>query len=392
MKVLINTSTLNKGGALQAAVSFIMEAMRDRCGIEWHFVVSPEVLDELIYYGVGKDESTVTVFEASPARCTKARRKLKELVESIAPNVVFTIFGPAYVKFQVLHLCGVGNGWVTHSTWRAFRTLGLPRRILRALAGVIYKAYWYRKADHWVTEAEASKKGLVRRLCLPAENITVIPNTYGPQYIDTEEVAAFPKPAQKIRILCLSAYYPHKNLEIIPAVAKALHQVDPTLDFEFIVTLPSSSEGLISILKIADGMGVSHRIYNYGPMPVVDGPTLYRSCHIAFLPSLLETFSANYPEAMATGRPIITTDLDFARDACKQAALYYQPMCAVSAANAVLRLCSNEALWTVLVREGKRVLRELPTPQRKYQQYVQCILSLYESQEYWALNKASNQW
>ena len=44
------------------------------------------------------------------------------------------------------------------------------------------------------------------------------------------------------------------------------------------------------------------------------------------LPTLLECFSANYVEAMAMRRPIVTTDLGFAHTVCGEAALYFQPM------------------------------------------------------------------
>ena len=376
MKVLLNCSTLVKGGSLQVAVSFIRQALHKPCGIEWHFAVSREVLDELTRYGVGKNLSTLRLIKRSPARNSEARKTLKELEEAIAPVVVFTIFGPAYVIFRAPHLCGVGNGWVTHSTWLAFKTLGSLRRSLGAIAGLLYKAYWYHKADFWITEAAVAKNGLVRRLSLPSENIAIVQNTCGQEYIDSEGVASFPNRNQRVRILCLSAYYPHKNLQIIPSVAKALRQADPDLDFEFVVTLPADSDGLSAISQIAKRLGVTDRIQNYGRVSVADGPMVYRSCHIAFLPSVLETFSANYPEAMATGRPIVTTDLGFAREICKRAALYYQPMNAAAAAATLLTLCRDEVLWMNLIREGKRVLQELPTPDSKYEQYVKCILDL----------------
>lgn len=376
MKLLANASTLNKGGALQVAVSFIRHALDEPCGIEWHFAVSLKLLEELSHAGLAENMRCITLVDPSPAKSREARRTLRELEKLVSPEIVMTIFGPSYVRFRAPHICGVANPWVTHSTLLAFRTLGLPFGPLSGLVRILYKAYWYRKADFWITEAEAAKIGLVRRLHLPSDRIAIIQNTCGQQYFDQEGVAPFPAPDQKVRILCLSAYYPHKNLEIIPSVARVLQQVDPTLDFEFILTLPTRSEGWFKIASGAKKMGVSHRVCNHGPVPVADGPRLYQNSHIAFLPSVLETFSANYPEAMATGRPIVTTDLDFARDICKQAALYYQPMNAGSAAEAVLKLCRNQVLWDSLVQEGKRVLQGLPTPNTKYRQYVQCILDL----------------
>lgn len=378
MKVLANASTLNKGGALQVAVSFVRQALEEPYGIDWHFAVSSNLLDELSHAGLAKDTRCITVINPSPAKSRQARRALSELENSISPACVMTIFGPSYVQFRAPHICGVANPWVTHSTLLAFKTLGLPFGPFSSLGRILYKAYWYRKAEFWITEAESAKNGLIRRLHLPSERIAIIQNTCGQQYLEDDAVAPFPEGNRRLRILCLSAYYPHKNLEIIPSLAKVLQQAEPALDFEFIVTLPDQNEGLLGIMRRAQVMGVAHRIYNYGPVPVTDGPRLYHECHIAFLPSVLETFSANYPEAMATGRPIVTTDLDFAREICKGAALYYQPMNAQSAAKAILTLCGSKVLWNTLIHEGKRVLQGLPTPDTKYRQYVQCIFDLQE--------------
>ena len=44
------------------------------------------------------------------------------------------------------------------------------------------------------------------------------------------------------------------------------------------------------------------------------------------LPTLLESFSATYIEAMFHGKTILTSDLDFARDVCGEAAFYFDPL------------------------------------------------------------------
>jgi glycosyltransferase involved in cell wall biosynthesis len=114
-----------------------------------------------------------------------------------------------------------------------------------------------------------------------------------------------------------------------------------------------------------------------GPVPVSRGPEMYRTCHMLFLPSVLETFSANYPEAMAMGLPIVTTNLSFARDVCGEAGAYFEPMNARDAAETIGRLCGDERLWNSLVVEGKRILRSLPNQQMKYELYRNCIYDLY---------------
>ena len=92
---------------------------------------------------------------------------------------------------------------------------------------------------------------------------------------------------------------------------------------------------------------------------------------------MLETFSANYPEAMAMKRPIVTTDLDFARDACKDAALYYRPEDAKDAADKIVMLINQPATWEKLVENGSQVLNTLPTPENRFHQCIDLMKSMH---------------
>ena len=43
------------------------------------------------------------------------------------------------------------------------------------------------------------------------------------------------------------------------------------------------------------------------------------------MPTLLESFSGTYVEAMYHNKPIFTSDLDFAKAVCKEGAFYFNP-------------------------------------------------------------------
>lgn len=377
MKVLFNATTLVKGGALQVAVAFIRQSLVDDGGITWRFALSKQVAGELSEAELVKLGSRLTVLEASPAKSNGMRKQLDKLCLDFGADVVFTLFGPAYVNFGVLHICGVADGWVTHSNFLAFNALGTVYSMLRMFLVIIYKAFWYRKANAWIVEAGNAKQGLITRLRIKPELIHIVRNTCSQFYRNRLATLRFPDKSEKIRLVCLTAYYRGKNLEIIPEVARQLLEIDKNLDFEFVITLPTDDAGLNAILLKAELLGVSKYINNVGPVRVSEGPDLYASCHIVFLPSLLETFSANYPEAMAIGRPIVTTDLDFARDACKDAALYFQPLDAKSAAEKIMMLINDTVICKTIIDCGRRVLDELPTPEERFNQYISHIKSLY---------------
>jgi glycosyltransferase involved in cell wall biosynthesis len=233
------------------------------------------------------------------------------------------------------------------------------------LGSMLWKSIWWLQADYWWTEANVARDGLISRLRCRPENVFVIPNTAGPQF-EKNPVVASPPDGGKVRILCLSAYYCHKNLEIIPDVLKAIEVLRPKLDFELTVTLPAELSETQAIVERATQLGVVHRLNNLGRVPVSETPSLYAQSHMSFLPSLLEVFSAVYPESLSTGLPLVTTNLRFATDVCKDAAAYFEPANALSAAEQIVRLAEDRDYWLEKSARGREVFRELPNAQQKW--------------------------
>jgi glycosyltransferase involved in cell wall biosynthesis len=374
MNALLNCSTLVKGGALQVALSFIEQMLNAGDEDDWCMALSAPVYEQAKDLLLNR-RSRVEVIEPSPARSLLARKTLRRMEAEIQPDVVFTLFGPSYVRFRSPHICGVAVPWVTHPNLLAYSRLCAVQQVFSLLDSV-YRGYWFRQADAWVVEAPVAKRGLMKLLRLSAERITVVPNNCGQHYLSANSSTRLPSPGDTVRILTFSAYYPHKDLQIIPSVARELAKLRPEVSFKFVLTIPHDSAETAAIMDLACAYGVSERIENIGPVPVRAGPDLYQSCHMSFLPSLLETFSANYPEAMAMHRPLVTTDLDFAKDVCGPAAVYFKPKDPVSAATAILSLIENPRLWMKLLEEGERVLSSLPTPERKYALYRDCVIRL----------------
>ena len=232
MKVLVNATTLVKGGGIQVAASFIAESCRDDMGIDWHYAISPQIAEELASLGV--EPSAVAVFTASPTRDKEQRRRLYALEEQLRPDVVFSVFGPAYMKFRSPHLCGVAVGWVTHSTRLAFAALpGWVARI-RTFLMCVYKGFWLRYADRWVVEAESARAGMRRRIGIAPDKVDVVENSCAAVFNEAGlEPSRCPSAGETVRLIYVSAYYPHKNIEFIPAVAEALRQKAPERRFEF---------------------------------------------------------------------------------------------------------------------------------------------------------------
>jgi len=269
----------------------------------------------------------------------------------------------------------VGLGWVTHSTRLAYSSLpGIRSKLTKLLSSVI-KAVELRRADRWIVEAENARQGLARRIGIPLNKIDVVPNTCSTRFVDASiPDAVWPRKGQLIRLLYVAAYYPHKNIEFLPSVAATLRRRMPDYRFQFVITVPASeTDGLRRVEAAIDRNSVRPMFKNEGRVSIEALPALYATCDICIVPSLLETFSASYPEAMAAGRPIATSDLDFARSVCGDAALYFHPENPDSAAEAICELLSSRKLWNLCIKRGRKRLKAFPRASERYQHYVDSI-------------------
>lgn len=374
-KVLLNATTLPTGGVIQACVSFINMSLELSSDIEWVYVVSKKVKYELDKFGTNLSGAKVIVFDRSPAKSYSVRKQLLNLAEDVAPDAIFTFFGPAYVKFKQPHLCGVADGWVTHSTWLTYQSIHSNISKLKIFLRCVYSGFWFRYADKWVTEADCSRNGLIKRIRVPRKDVYVVKNTCARHYTQFVDKKYDLGEEGITKILTLSSYYPHKNLEIIPYISKELIQMGYS-NFQFIITINKGSPEEDSLFDTCDSLNVSGYLLNIGPVNIIDGPVLYDAVDIVLQSSLLESFSANYPEAMARKKPIVATDLDFAHDICQDAAMYYPPKNAKAAAKCISKLINDKALIHKLTNKGSKILAELPTSQDKYNAYVSIIKDL----------------
>lgn len=363
---MLNATVIRRGGGVQACAAFVRQLLGSDQAQYWYFALSDTLAAQLAGLGVTLPVARTEVFPASPARSWAARQRLLGLERSLGPGLVFTYFGPAYVRFRGYHLCGVADGWVTHADAWAYSSLGAwPARLhMRLLCA--YKAHWFKAADAWLVEAPVARAGLAQRLEVASERIEVVPNSCAPHYLGADSGPVLIPPDGRVRILCFSADYPHKNLSLIPEVARRLDGRLGGRQPEFMLTLPQGEAGERRIRHAARALGVGHAVRNLGPVSLEAGPSLYRSCDLLFHPSLLETFPATYPESMAMGVPIVTSDLPFARSICGDAARYFSPGDAQAAAEAIGAVATDEELRLRLIGAGRRRLEAISLPQHKH--------------------------
>ena len=105
-----------------------------------------------------------------------------------------------------------------------------------------------------------------------------------------------------------------------------------------------------NLLRSIDEHQLSSSILNVGPLKQQDLFGYYRHCQALFLPTLLESFSGTYLEAMQFGSPILTSDLDFARQICGDVAMYFDPWNVSNMKDVVLEF-KNKPEWSARMAE-----------------------------------------
>jgi len=372
LKVLVNATSCVIGGGVQVASEFITWALREPNEIDFVFVVSSPVMENLKQTAQVDDRLLeVTPRPSLPWRGRRSRLRLRAVESSFGADVVFTVFGPAYTQFQSPHVCGFADGWVIHRSKIAMSVLS-PRQRLYIRAVCKYKEAHLSSGDCYWVESEFAHRGLIRLLGLDSSQIRVIPNCYAEAFKKSDRKFPVRVTDSRVRIFCLAAPHPHKNLPIIPRVARS-RRSNSKKSYRFTVTLPNAGKEVRRFWSEASRLGVRDMIENAGQLKLHECPTWYSKSHMVFLPTVLETFSVTYLESMVMGKAIVTTDLDFAHDICGKAAAYFNPRSPEDAANKIRMVAENTSLRDSLVEEGYKRLKCFPDPHEKYRMTLEWI-------------------
>ncbi len=362
LRIMVNTASTFKGGGVQVARSLVEEwAARD----DHRFcVVLSQALDRLIDRGLGGERMSFHAFAYRPAERVigprDAAADLKQIEVAFRPDVVVTTSGPAYWRPQAPHLMGFNLPHYLYPESPFFsRLIGRRERMKWRLKGRVLRRFARRDADAYVVQTDDINQRL--RRWLGTERVFTVANTVSSYFRDRAPSA--PPPGDVLRVLVLSAAYRHKHLEILDAIIGTL-MAQGREDVRFLTTL--TDDELARVVRPAHRRWVDNR----GPQPPHACPALYDEAHVLFLPSLLECFSANYVEAMVSERPIVTTDLGFARTVCGDAALYYPAMDAAAALRQLDRIAHEGALRERLVARGRVEARRFGTASERAERFL----------------------
>jgi glycosyltransferase involved in cell wall biosynthesis len=261
---------------------------------------------------------------------------------------------------------GFGYGHYIYRDYAFFKKVSILYKIKSYLREWIHLYLFKYQSNRFVVETEDAKERLSRKLKINADSISVVSNTCSVHYshIITFQNKLPNRKEHEVRLINISKYYINKNLESIPKVLYEL--IKRGINYvNFVLTIKNDIYNKIIPEKL------HHRVYNVGPVPVIECPSLYNECDIVYLPTLLEIFSASYPEAMAMGKPILTSDLSFARSICKDAALYFDPFNTSDIVDTIEKIIFDKNLYQLYVDRGRDRLKMFQTSEQRVERYLE---------------------
>jgi glycosyltransferase involved in cell wall biosynthesis len=233
--------------------------------------------------------------------------------------------------------------------WLKFRKHVLKRRLRAGL----------RKVDVIFCQTQTMRRRFAETFDFGEDRIGLLPNAVS-GFSRVSECPAVPDALQphrdRFKLLMLARYWAYKNVEgIIEAYTRYGVELADTL---VVTTLePAQHPRVPGVLAEIRRRGLETSVLNIGPVPHEHVGDYYLACDALLLPTLLESFSGTYLEAMHYNRPIVTSDLDFAREVCGDAALYFDPWDPAAMKDAIVRIRDDAALRETLVQRGRERLK-----------------------------------
>src|SRR3989442_6683798 len=205
----------------------------------------------------------------------------------------------------------------------------------------------------------ASKSMLddVRRF-IPVADEKAVVNYFGVPIKKFDMASRWPG-GQSLQLLYISEYSDYKNLTTLLKGLLILRQkgedglrlvssADPSQFPEVEISSRETDRALAGHTLVA-----SHITFT-GTIPYEEVAGFYAESDIFVFPSLAESFGLPLVEAMATGLPIVASDLSICREICGEAALYFNPLEPTDLAEKIVLLKNQRGLRRRLGQYGRK--------------------------------------
>jgi glycosyltransferase involved in cell wall biosynthesis len=204
-----------------------------------------------------------------------------------------------------------------------------------------------RRSTRVLTVSESSKRDILRFVDVPAEKIDVIYNAYDERFgvEPAEEDVVRVRERYQLHdefVLYAGNVKPHKNLE---RLIEAFHLVrNRGLDHLKLVLIGDDISKYAALRRAVH----QHQLHKYvrflGYLPEETLAVLYRLAGVFVFPSLYEGFGLPPLEAMASGTPVVTSNVSSLPEVAGDAAVLVDPYSPESIASGIFSVLSDERI------------------------------------------------
>lgn len=229
---------------------------------------------------------------------------------------------------------------------RTFTTHLLPRLV--------------RSVDAILTDSQATKNDLVELLAVAPERITVIPCGIGASFFrrasdDPHLHAVRDRYAlPRSYAITVGAIEPRKNLPRLLRAIDVLARGRPELGDLTLIHVGPAGWLTDEVTETVSALRLRDRVRFLGFVPNDDLAALYQLARVSVYPSLFEGFGLPVLEAMASGCPVVTSNVSSMPEVAGDAAILVDPTDEDAIAEGLARIWSDERLRADLTARGLR--------------------------------------
>ena len=312
------------------------------CNPDTELVLPPDEHLHLVHYKVSRASSIKNLLWTTliyPMKCREIEAQL-----SIIPNVTCLVF-KACPTIVLIH--DLIEFRVPHKFDRVrmfYRHLAVPLTAHRA--------------NHIVTDSNASKSDIVHDFLIPPDKVTVIypAARTSPGHIPFEEQQQL---FEECRTRIPGDYllyvgtidHPGKNgIALVKVYSRLSEDLKQRL---YVVYAGKPGPGFEHIEQEIKATGIRDRVIFLGYIPDGALPSLYANCRVFMFPSRYEGFGLPVIEAMYYGAPVITASNSSLIEAAGDAGLLFDADDIDGMAQAIERICRDNAYRETLIATGK---------------------------------------
>jgi len=359
VNLLFNVSNLRYGGGISVARG-LLEAIIPLRRQDNIYIIAPHHKDYEQLAAAGH-VSVICVPErfhrSWPVKYYYNQVVFRRLVARYHIDKVMSLGNIAFPAGDVPQLLLLQNAWPVYPDSVAWQVLDRKA----ALYNKMMNAWTEKNLQHaslYALQTTIMQERFCKQYNISKDKTVLLPNAM--TITADRHMQPAPCDGHTIRLLLLSKYYPHKNFDILLPLAKLIRQ--QRRDITITVTIdPSESAAGKAFLQQLKDLQLDGIVLNAGNIPAAQLAGIYGSHDALLFPTLLESFSGTYIEAMHYGLPVFTSGLDFARGICGDAAFYFDPLNAEDILHTVTTAFSQPQLLQQKTAAATAIVQAMPS-------------------------------